>query len=361
MKKKTNVFCDDVHDVLNNVDHVIASGMEEKEESRIKYKQEKLHSSYVTKNECNASLKFTFSIVYFVIMIVLNGMAMYLYYKEKISKTILIAIFFMVLELTGMYDSLIYELQNITRAVGNYNELETYFGSYEIKKQELLKTIDIAKGKIQFKNVSLKYGDKVVFDDLNLIIAENTKVGIIGEIGSGKTTLLKILVGLIDFKGQILIDDFDISKYDHTATIKHIAYIPQNPKLFNRTILENLNYGSDYGEDQINDILQQFDLLDFFKGFKDGLNTNVGKNGEKLSGGQRQLVYIMRSFVQNKKILLFDEPTSALDTQHKQMLINILTKIKNKTMLIVTHDKDILELFDRVLVFDSGKIIKDMP
>jgi ATP-binding cassette subfamily B protein len=156
-----------------------------------------------------------------------------------------------------------------------------------------------------------------------------------------------------------MVDGLDVSKYDKSALIKILAYIPQNPKLFNRTVYENLNYGSNYSEEQIKEIINRFELIELIDKLKNGLSTTVGKNGEKLSGGQRQLIYILRCFIQNKKIILFDEPTSALDVEHKQLLIKMLKKMKNKTMIIVTHDNDIKELFDRVLVFESGYVTED--
>lgn len=358
-EKHTNVFFDDTHDVVTNIDHVVTSGMEEQEQKRTYNKQKLLKNSFILKDVSNTNLKFIFSIAYFCIMIILNGMAMHLYHQNKINKVILVTIFFMVLSLVNMYDSLIYELHNITRAIGNYNELDSYFSQFEYTKNNLINKMNVKLGKIEFKNINLNYCNKQIFNNFNLVIEPNTHVGIIGEIGSGKSTLLKLLVGLINYDGVILVDNMDVSKYDHLALVKNIAYIPQTPKLFNRTVLENLNYGSNYTENEIKNILKNLDVLNIFLKLKNGLNTNVGKNGENLSGGQRQLLYILRSFIQNKKILLFDEPTSSLDVQSKNYLINLIKKLNDKTILMITHDKDMLNIFDRTLTFSSGKIIKD--
>lgn len=358
-EEKTNEFCDDLHDVLNNIDHVIVAGMEKKEEEKTYKKQGLLSNSFITKDSCNTNLKFSISISVFALTVILSGLGIYTYHIGKIDKAKLIAMIFMVSSLVSYYDSVTWEMQNMTKAVGNYNEISNYFSNFDVIENQTLQDINVPIGNIQFVNINLNYGDKKVYKNLNLKIDGNLKVGIMGEIGSGKSTLLKLLIGLVKYDGTILIDNQDISKYSHLSISKNIGYIPQNPKLFNRTVLENLTYGTDMSEDKLKKILNGYDLLSLFEGLKNGLQTIVGKNGEKLSGGQRQMVYIMRSLIQNKKILLFDEPTSSLDSQHKQQLINIISKIKNKTIIMVTHDDDMLELFDRVLIFDHGKIIKD--
>ena len=141
--------------------------------------------------------------------------------------------------------------------------------------------------------------------------------------------------------------------------MKYISYVPQNPTLFNRTIYENLNYGSEYSEEEIQHIIDNLKLTDFIKSFPDKLQTIAGKNGENLSGGQRQLIYILRGVIQDKKIILLDEPTSALDHTYKEILINLLKQLNNKTIIVVTHDPEIYGLFDRIIMLENGKIIKD--
>ena len=256
---------------------------------------------------------------------------------------------------------MIHELQNIIRKIGSYTEIKKYFDSYEVHDESNLKdTMTISSGTIMFKDVSVKFGDKVIFDKFNLTIADNTKMAIMGEIGSGKSSLLKIIIDLIPHDGHLYIDNKDTDEYTHNSIIKNIAYIPQNPKLFNRTILDNLQYGTSFNEQKINEMIQYYGLTELFKTFTDGLNTNVGKNGEKISGGQRQIVYILRSLFQNKKIILLDEPSSSLDGEYKKTLIGLLKKINGKTIIAVTHDTDILEIFDRVLIMNKGQIIKDI-
>jgi ABC-type multidrug transport system fused ATPase/permease subunit len=352
-EKSINLFYDDVYDVVNNVEHIIGSRTEITEENRLHDNQKIVINNIVHKDNCNSNLKFTFAMICFCLMIVLDGFAVELYIEKKISKSVLITIFFMVALLIGLYNSMIYELSNITKNIGSYNEIERYFKQFEISdSNEKINELIITNGNIEFVNINLKIQDNVIFNNLNLKISPNSITGIMGNIGSGKSTLLKLLAGLIHHNsGSILIDNIDISQFDITSISKYISYIPQNSKLFNRTIYENLNYGSNYSEEQIKELIKYYNLDDFFKSFKDGLNTIVGKNGEKISGGQKQLIFILRAIFQNKKIYLFDEPTSSLDSYYKKILINLLSKNKNKTIMIVTHDNDLIKIFDNTINF----------
>ena len=191
-----------------------------------------------------------------------------------------------------------------------------------------------------------------------MAIEGNKKTGIIGEMGGGKTTLLKILLGLIKYNGDVLIDGQNTKQYDHNIIMEHVAYVPQNSKLFNRTIYENLAYGTNYTKQKVMEIIKEYDLSEFFTSFKKGLDTKVGKNGEKVSGGQRQMIFIMRVLIQDKKIILFDEPTASLDYEHKLKLINLIKKIKNKTIIIITHDSTIFDVFYKIILMENGEIKK---
>lgn len=120
--------------------------------------------------------------------------------------------------------------------------------------------------------------------------------------------------------------------------------------MFNKNILYNLTYGSNFTELEIVNFIENLNFTDFFNLFPKGLKTNVDKDGQNLSGGQKQLIAIIRAMIQNKKIILLDEPTNSLDIQTKNIIVQLIKKIKNKTILIVTHDQTILELFDDFII-----------
>jgi ATP-binding cassette subfamily B protein len=356
-EQKIATYCDDMNDIFINIDSVISSGMHKNEVDRIDENGCKLHDGFVNRESCNSNLKFTSAMMYFGVMIGLNGMSLKLFYENAFSKQLLITIFFMVLNLVHNCDSMIYEMHNITKGIGNYTEIKKYFSQFKLTNGSTNITYqNISHGTIYFDNITIYHDNKEILHNVNCKIKGFEKTALLGNIGTGKTTLIKALLGLLKYKGDIFIDGNNIKDLGGEFISKNISYIPQNPKLFNRTILENLSYGTNYDENKIVDILKQFDVFDFFTQFDKGLNSNVGKNGDKLSGGQRQLVFILRSIIQNKKIILLDEPTSSLDDIYKKTLFRILNSQVDKTIVMITHDNEILHYFDTILLLDKNKI-----
>ena len=145
--------------------------------------------------------------------------------------------------------------------------------------------------------------------------------------------------------------------------LRHIInYIPQHPKLFNRTLFNNIVYGisNKIDENDIYTILKDLDVNKTTEKFKSIMFKKVGKNGSKLSGGQRQLVWLIRSILKNSKVIVLDEPTSSLDNKSKLQVIKFIKKYsKNKTIILITHDKSLLKYVNRVITIKNGTIIKD--
>jgi ABC-type multidrug transport system fused ATPase/permease subunit len=358
-EQKVTAYCDDVNDIFLNIDNVISAGAHKSEVDRIILNGNNLHDEFVKRESCNSNLKFTAAMMYFGVMIGLNGMSVKLFYENAFDKTTLMTIFLMVLNLVQHCDSMIYEMHNITQSVGNYKEIKSYFEKFKLinpNKSEQLENKKINFGNIEFSNVTVYNGNRLILNKINCTINNSEKTALIGNIGTGKTTLIKALLGLLKYEGVIKIDNINVNDLGNEFISKNIAYIPQNPRLFNRTIFENLTYGTQYTKQEIIALLKQFNMYEFFMQFENGLDSNVGSNGDKLSGGQRQLVFILRSIIQNKKIFVLDEPTSSLDENHKNMLFQLLDTQKNKTIIVITHDKEILHFFDTILLLEHNKI-----
>jgi ABC-type bacteriocin/lantibiotic exporter with double-glycine peptidase domain len=236
-------------------------------------------------------------------------------------------------------------MQHISR----YKELVSYFEKFNIEHNTDNSKIKLNTGKIIFNNVRPKHENTYLPKKINIEIKGGTKVGIIGEIGTGKTSILKILAGLKNYIGEVYIDDYDFKNFHHETITDNIIYISQHPKLFNRTILENISYGTKYTEKETLDLLKKFGIDNFFNKFEKGIYTNVGKEGSKLSGGQKQIMALIRAIIHQKKIILLDEPTSSLDTETKKIFIDLIQTIKDKTIVVVTHDKTIYDLFDDII------------
>ena len=159
-----------------------------------------------------------------------------------------------------------------------------------------------------------------------------------------------------------MINDINIKNIPINTLRTIIGYIPQHPKLFNRTLYENINYGlkNKISEQQIYNILKKNGLENVITDFKRLMNEKVGKNGSLLSGGQRQIVWILRFIFNNHKFIILDEPTSSLDNNSKDKVIELIKLLeKNKTIIIITHDNDLLKYVKRIIELKNGQIIKD--
>ena len=247
--------------------------------------------------------------------------------------------------------------------LGNCSQaLKTILVPHAIKDTPNAQNLVVNEGSIEFKNVSYKTAEGYpIFQNLSLTIKENEKVGIVGQSGSGKTTLLNLLVRLMDVnQGSILIDGQNITEVTQDSLHKNISFIPQEPMLFHRTILENVKYGNlEASEKEIQAAASQAFADKFISSLPQGYNTLVGERGATLSGGQRQRLAIARSILKNAKILILDEATSALDSETEHYLQQSLESLmKNKTVLVVAHRLSTLLKMDRIIVLEGGKIIE---
>ncbi len=207
---------------------------------------------------------------------------------------------------------------------------------------------------IQCKNVCFKN----ILENVNIQIPFGQRCAIMGHIGSGKSTFIKMLTKFMKpCKGSIHLGNADIDQLNILQYRSIIAYIPQHVSLFNRSIESNLFYGSILTAAQKEAIIEAYKIRSFFG---DDLSRNVGHNGKYLSGGQRQMLYILRNIIQPfRQIFIMDEPTVGLDQASFQFLLMLLNRIQNKTLIIITHDHELLKIMDRVVYFEKGRIKKD--
>ncbi|MDQ5885564.1 MAG: ATP-binding cassette, subfamily bacterial [Patescibacteria group bacterium] len=230
------------------------------------------------------------------------------------------------------------------------------------------KKLIVKNGDIKLNDVSFYYQDNKnkdrIFNNLELHIKPGQSVGIVGPSGGGKTTLTKLLLRFEDVSsGQILIDNQNIALVTQNSLRQQIAYVPQEPLLFHRTIYDNIAYGNQHASEK--DVIWASKLAyadNFIKSLPNGYKTLVGERGIKLSGGQRQRIAIARAIIKNAPILIFDEATSALDSESEQYIQKaLLHLIKNRTTIVVAHRLSTIQRLDRIVVIDSGKITEDGP
>ena len=214
-------------------------------------------------------------------------------------------------------------------------------------------------GNIEIKNVYHKYNDKFVLENINITIQKGEKVAFVGQIGSGKSTLVKLIMGFQSLvMGNITIGNVNINNVSNQELRENIFYIPQKPKLFNRTLYENIVYGlkTPPTKEEVIHILDDLKLDDLSVEFKERMDQLMGIEGNNLSGGQKQIVWLLRAFFRKTHIVILDEPTSALDPENKNKLIHVIKRLTiGKTLIIISHDH-IDESF-RKIQFKDGKII----
>lgn len=221
-------------------------------------------------------------------------------------------------------------------------------------------------GKMEFKNVSFTYPDttKGSLDRINFVIQPGEKVGIIGRNGSGKTTLQKIILGLYaPTEGSVLIDGIDINQIDPADLRRNIGYVPQDVVLFKGTVRENIVQKAPYVDDmQIIKAAKVSGVDEYVNAHPLGFDMPVFERGDGISGGQRQSIAVARAFLLDSPIILLDEPTNSLDnTVESKLKANLKVNTVNKTMILVTHRTSMLDLVDRLIVMDNGKILLDGP
>jgi len=231
------------------------------------------------------------------------------------------------------------------------------------------KKLTITKPDIEFKNISFTHPDNdpedatldALFHDFSLKIKSNQKIGLVGASGSGKSTLLKLLMRFYDVDdGKILISGQAIDEVTQQSLHENIAYVPQEPLLFHRTVLENIAYSRPEASlKEVRKAAEQANALEFIEKLPKGFETLVGERGVKLSGGQRQRIAIARAILKDAPILILDEATSALDSESEKLIQDALQQLmKNRTSIVIAHRLSTIAKLDQVIVLADGAIVE---
>jgi ABC-type multidrug transport system fused ATPase/permease subunit len=236
-------------------------------------------------------------------------------------------------------------------------------------------------GDIEFKNVSFEYDSKdelgniinfrsisgsdnkekiKSLQDVSFKIKPLDRVAIIGTNGSGKSTIIKLIMGYYKVSsGQVLHNGVNVLDINREYLRSKISIINQKVVLFNRSIIDNICYGNNLPKEKVTQILKSLQVMRIFKNKPEGLETLAGLHGSELSGGQKQIIYLLRCYLSNKPIVIMDEPTAAVDSMHKKYIMRMIDEMaKKSTLIVVTHDPEYTASFPTKIYIEGGKIVK---
>ena len=241
-----------------------------------------------------------------------------------------------------------------------FQRFQNFLNAPEDEGLDQTQTISLTEGEITFDHVDFTYGDKAIFQDLSLTFVGGQTTALVGASGSGKSTLVRLLLHLLKPKrGQISIDGQDLAKVHLPSFYREVAYVPQEPPIFDGTIRENLTFGETVPDDMLQAVIEKVGLTDLMGTLPDGLETVVGERGIKLSGGERQRLAFGRILIHDQKIIILDESTAALDSLTETLITqNIAQFLKNRTVIIIAHRLQTVKTADKIVVLEYGKIVQ---
>lgn len=262
---------------------------------------------------------------------------------------------------------ILWEFNRIYRNIENALSEAAQFTALLLEKPAIAESatptqLTIERGEIEFDHIDFAYSnrsDDPLFKDFNLHIQSGEKIALVGHSGGGKTTVTKLLLRFMDVTGgKLLIDKQNIADGRLKDLRSAIAFVPQEPAMFHRSIRENIRYGKlEASDEDVIEAAKKAHAHDFISKLPEGYDTMVGERGVKLSGGQRQRIAIARAIIKDAPILVLDEATSALDSESEKLIQAALWELmKNRTAIVIAHRLSTIQKMDRIIVLDDGAI-----
>ncbi|OQP64936.1 antibiotic ABC transporter ATP-binding protein [Niastella vici] len=223
------------------------------------------------------------------------------------------------------------------------------------------RTLNTFENKIELKNVSFKYNDVTILDNINLTIEKGKTIALVGSSGAGKSTLADLVPRFHDVSsGELLIDGINIKEYSLLSLRDQMGIVTQEPILFNDSIAANIALGNPVATiDEIESAARVANAHNFIMQKEENYQTNIGDRGSKLSGGERQRLTIARAVLKNPPILILDEATSSLDTESERLVQDAINKMmENRTSIVIAHRLSTIRHADEIIVLQKGKIVE---
>lgn len=340
-------------DRLNNILNILASAKskdEIKEREKVMLEYENIYKKTML---CNGNISSILVGINSFFILMVFGLTFYLYKKKSITLSIMITILVILLMYLSHILYMSTDLPILVHYFGFFKSGEKFLDNINLpedkKGADKKKTGKFAKGDIILKDITYQFENGYkVFDSYNGRFKNATINGIDGKSGRGKTTLINLLLRLyVLTSGEIYVGNKKLSDMSTETIRNNIALVTQKPKLFNESIYYNIKYRNPRVTDtQIRKTIKEYGLDDVFA--EVDLNRKAGVNGDNLSGGQKQIVIILRTILNNSPIIIMDEPTASIDVHHKKYITALIKKLKNrgKMLIVISHDPELQKIYE---------------
>ena len=359
---------EEIEDTLQNLMSIYTSQKIPDEKERIRDINEETRQEQFNAGICNRKFRIYFSIVNIFLFLALNYLAFKLFSDGKILVDNLVSIFILNYTILGSLMVLFNDAREFMTVRSHIDLIQKFIdelptsedntGKQSIPNPEKL---DIIFRDVEYTPLGSK---NKIYDKFNLRIYPNQKVAIIGNAGAGKSTGCKLLVGLQTYqKGDIYINGIPFNKLDINDIRDKIVYIPQSPKLFNRTLWDNISYGlpNDITPEYVLNFLRENGFDDMANEFKKRMYDKVGKQGTSISGGQRCVIWMVRAVLKKSNLIILDEPEQNLDPLNRENVKKMINVISKKCgVIIITHNMEMANNMDRIITMEKGKIVNDV-
>ena len=365
-------------DVISNSLSVLSCKKVDDEKDYLRGK----HATYDKINEDNfwySSKGYVFVSFMSTFILIIYSYIIFLFYKsKKLTNSDTITIIILLLQFVRYLRVRAYYVIKFFIEYGKLEEGDTVIKDIlnNTPTNGVNKNVEI-NGNIEFKNVYFKYSknknetihpteslsshEKMnSLDNVSFTIKPLDRVAIIGTNGSGKSTIIKLIMGYYRISsGRILHNGTNVQDINREYLRTNIAIINQKVVLFNRSIIDNICYGNNIPKEKVKHILKKLHVISVFKNHPQGLETLAGLHGSALSGGQKQIIYLLRCYLSNKPVIIMDEPTAAVDSINKKYIMRMIDEMaKKSTLIVVTHDTEYAASFPTKIYIDNGKIVK---
>ncbi|PIT93047.1 MAG: hypothetical protein COU06_02055 [Candidatus Harrisonbacteria bacterium CG10_big_fil_rev_8_21_14_0_10_38_8] len=365
LNRAENKIAEKIYDVISNITTVIILRIEKLLSKSIMERVMSPLDLYVSSSKRNEAKWFLVSMVNVIGVFLVLGS--HIYFSLQSNALILAGTLFILFGYVDRINNVFFEFAylygrtvRIKTKVRNSEEL-----TEEFRSKEKIEQINLRKGwsVLEIKNLSFSYhneeGADLHLDSINFKIKKGEKIALVGESGSGKTTTLKIIRELFSPQTEDVYLDGEKLQDGISSISSNISLIPQDPEIFNTTILENITFGIPYPLALVDKYIGLAQLTDVVTRLPKGLDSSIVEKGVNLSGGEKQRLALSRGLLasKNKEIILLDEPTSSVDSYNELKIFqNIFTEFKDKAVIASIHRLHLLGLFDKILFFENGRV-----